>query len=120
VVEVRVAHEDVVDLGELLEGEVAHARARVDQHVVVDQKGRGAKAATDASAAPQHPDLHRLSHGHGGRLATAFRALALTPMENGLSVHYRHKQSWVLWSIPQFTGLARAPADPVAGPPGAR
>src|SRR5204862_70194 len=83
-------------LGELLEREIAHAGARVDQHVVVDQKGRGAKATADASAASQHPDLHRLSHGHAGRLATAFRALAAIPMENGLSVHYRQNRTGAL------------------------
>src|SRR5450631_794554 len=61
VIEVRMAHEDMVDLGELLEREIAHARTRIDQHVVVDEERCGAEAAADAPAASQYTDLHRLS-----------------------------------------------------------
>ena len=61
-VEMRVAHEDVVDLGEPLERKVAHPRARVDQDVLVDQQRRGAQAATDAL---MHSEILTYSRSRG-------------------------------------------------------
>jgi hypothetical protein len=58
VVQVRVRDEDVVDLLELGQREVAHAGARVDEHVMVDQEGGGPQAAADPAAASEHAQLH--------------------------------------------------------------
>ena len=53
-------------LRQRLEGEVAHAGAGVDQHVVVHEQRRGAQASADPSAATQNPDLHFVTSPRGG------------------------------------------------------
>ena len=58
VIQVRVRQEDVVDLLQLGERQIAHAGAGIDQHVVVEQHRGGAQVAADAAAATENPDLH--------------------------------------------------------------
>jgi hypothetical protein len=50
-VEVRVADEDVVDARELVEREIADARAGVDQDVVAEQERGGAAARRNRARA---------------------------------------------------------------------
>ena len=49
VVKVRVRQEHVLDAHHFLEREVAHARARVDQRVLIEQKRGGAAVAGDGA-----------------------------------------------------------------------
>ena len=44
VIEVRVAHEDVVDPRHLGQGQIAYSGSGIDQYVIVEKKGRGATA----------------------------------------------------------------------------
>ena len=58
VVKVRVRDEDVIDARKLVQCEVAHTRARVDEHVVIKQKGCGAAAGGDGAGTTQNANLH--------------------------------------------------------------
>ena len=59
VVEVRMGHEDVVDAQQLIVFEFADTGSAINEDVIVDQKGRGARLPpTDATAASQHPEFH--------------------------------------------------------------
>jgi len=57
-VQVRVADQDVVDGVQLVEREIADARAGVDQHVAVEQERRGAAVAADGARTAEDADLH--------------------------------------------------------------
>ncbi len=76
VVQVRMAHEDVVDLREPLQGQVAHAGTGIHEDVVVDQERGGPQAPADAAAAPQNPDPHLLTSARGHGLVSGPRAAA--------------------------------------------
>jgi len=66
VIEVRVGQVDVVDQRELGERKVADTRARVDQHIVIDEEGRGAQmAAANATAASEYAQPHAWSMSPG-------------------------------------------------------
>jgi hypothetical protein len=55
----RVGNEDVIDLGQLGDGQIADACTGIDQNVVVDQKRRGAQMSpADATAATENAYLH--------------------------------------------------------------
>jgi hypothetical protein len=58
VIQVRMAQQDVVDALELLERQIADARASIDEHIIVEQKGRGTAACRDGAGTTQDPDLH--------------------------------------------------------------
>ena len=56
VIKVRMGHEDVVDADELLELRAPHAGPCIDQHIVIDEQGRGALiASADSAAAIRRP-----------------------------------------------------------------
>ena len=74
VVEVGVAEQDVVNAGELVQSEVAHAGTGVDEHVVIEQKGGGAAALSDGTRATQDADLAFGGAGHATPPAVAKRA----------------------------------------------
>ena len=57
-VEVGVTDEDVVDAGQFVERQVAHAGAGVDQDVVVDQEGGGLVAGGNGTGTTQNADFH--------------------------------------------------------------
>ena len=61
VVEVRVADQDVVDARQRVERQVADAGAGVDQHVVVEQEGRGPAAGRDGAGTAEDGEDHLLS-----------------------------------------------------------
>src|SRR5690606_36289155 len=58
VVEVGMGEEHVANVVQLLEGQVADSRARVEEHVVIDHHCRGTGPRADATAATQNPDAH--------------------------------------------------------------
>ncbi len=58
VVEVGVGEQHVVDLGHLVEREVAHAGAGVDQHIGVEQKGGGAAVSGDGARTAEYANPH--------------------------------------------------------------
>ena len=60
VVEVAVRDQDVVDAGEFVQAQLAHAAARVDEDVVIEQEGRGVAARRDRAEATEDAD-----HGDG-------------------------------------------------------
>jgi hypothetical protein len=75
VVQVRMREQHVVDAGHLVEREVAHTGAGVDQHVVVEQKRRGPAVLGDGSRAAQYTYFHevfRLALSVGARALGAF------------------------------------------------
>jgi hypothetical protein len=57
-VQMRMRDEDVVDARQLVERQVAHAGAGVDEHIVVDQKSGGSAAGGDRAGAAEDADLH--------------------------------------------------------------
>jgi hypothetical protein len=57
-VQVRMTQEDVVDARELVEREVTHAGARIDEDVVVEKKGCGLAARRDRAGAAKNSNLH--------------------------------------------------------------
>ena len=61
VVEVRVADEDVVDPRHLVEREVAHAGAGIDEQAVAQQERGGLATGGDGPGAAQHADDHLVS-----------------------------------------------------------
>ena len=65
VVQVGMAEQDVVNPGQLVQREVTHAGAGVDQYIVIEQKGCGATASSDGARTAQNTDLH----GDRGRRA---------------------------------------------------
>src|SRR5690349_5502332 len=59
VIQMRVRDENVVDLRELGERQVAHAAAGVDENVgVEEERGRAQVTAADASRASEHAQAH--------------------------------------------------------------
>jgi len=90
VVQVRMAHQDVVDQGKLVEREIAHARSSVDQHVVINEESSGSAASGNGAGATENADFHAseeksrlLSRGahEGGSLNRSFENIPpmLTP-----------------------------------------
>lgn len=72
VVEMRMGQKDVIDALEHRERQIARARAAVDQDVVVDEKGRGARLRTaDPAAATEHLEFHHLDHQRTGSARAA-------------------------------------------------
>ena len=65
VVQVRVADEDVVDARHLVQRQVAHASAGVDQDVVIDEKGRGPAACGNGTRTTENANLHEGWRRHG-------------------------------------------------------
>jgi hypothetical protein len=60
-VKVGMGYEDVVDLTHLGQAQTSHARACVDQNVIVHQEGRSVEIAAYAAATAKDPKLHRKS-----------------------------------------------------------
>ena len=67
VVEMRMRDQDMVDLGHRLHGELGHAAAGVDEHIVVQQEGGGPVAGRQGAGATEHANLH--AGDFRGRLA---------------------------------------------------
>ena len=57
-VEMRVREQDVVDALQRVEREIADARSRVDQDVLVEQEAGGAAVARDRPGAAEDLDFH--------------------------------------------------------------
>ena len=75
VVEVGVRQEDVVDALHLFQGQRGHAGARVHQHILVDEEGRGVLPCHDAARAAEHTNLKGGSVAHGaGKVGKALGA----------------------------------------------
>jgi hypothetical protein len=58
VIQVGVGDQDVVDARHLLQREIAHTGAGVDENVVVEQEGSGSVAGGNRSRATEDADLH--------------------------------------------------------------
>jgi hypothetical protein len=58
VIEVGMGDEYMVDTRKLLDGQVAHTGAGVNQDIVIDQHGCGPQIASDAATATQDLDSH--------------------------------------------------------------
>jgi hypothetical protein len=71
VVQVGVGDEDVVDARHLVEREVAHAGAGVDEHVVVDEEGSGSAAGGNRARTTEDADLHGQWEARGARTGRA-------------------------------------------------
>ena len=59
VVQMRVADQDVIDLAQFLQRQIADAGAGVEQHVGVEQERRRAAGAADRTGTTEDADLHR-------------------------------------------------------------
>ena len=82
-VQMRMAEHDVVDARHLLERELAHARARIEQHALVEQKGGGAVARGERARTPQHADTHAPAPAPRSPLSAGRNASAFRPARSG-------------------------------------
>ena len=58
-IEMCMRQKHVINGGEFINTQIPNAGPGVDEHIGIQQHGRGTQVATDTTAATEYPELHR-------------------------------------------------------------